>query len=90
MPVYEYECKQCDAIFDMYFPLKQWDTEPYCPDCGGKGKKVFTSNIQRDEPTWLNDDVRNSLQDPDYPRTPIETRTQYKRFLKDNGIIERS
>lgn len=89
MPLYEYECSQCGNHFDMFFPLREWDFTPACPDCGGEGKKVLTAQIQRDEPVWLDDSVRGSLQDIEAGDRPIENRTQYKRYLKDNGIIER-
>jgi hypothetical protein len=50
--------------------------------------------IQRDEPTWLNDQVRGCLQDDDDiadgMEKPIETRTEYKRYLKEHGIVERA
>ena len=87
---YEYQCQKCNAIFDMFFSLKEWDVTPNCPDCGGEGKKIITAQIQRDEPVWLNDGVRDALQDRDFPHKPIETRTDYKRYLKDTGIMERS
>jgi len=90
MPIYEYTCTECSGVFDMFYPLKDWDAVPQCPDCGGPAKKNITSKILRDEPTWLDDEVRGVLQDTDDPATrPIETRTEYKRHLKDNGIVER-
>lgn len=87
MPLYEYECTECKHNFDRFFPLSEWDNKPLCPECGKESKKVLTSNIQRDEPTWLDDTVRGVLQDPS--EKPITNRTEYKRHLKDNGIIER-
>lgn len=90
MPVYEYKCQECESIFDMFFPLKEWDVKPTCPACGGESKKQLTAQIQRDEPTWLDDGVRGAIQDTDDPTTkPIENRCDYKRHLRDNGIIER-
>ena len=90
MPLYEYKCQKCNATFDLYFPLQEWDVQPDCPTCGGQGKKVISCHIQRDEPTWLNDEVRGCIQDTDGPHKLIETRTDYKRHLKDNGIVERA
>lgn len=89
MPLYEYQCRNCGAIFEMFFPLKEWDVKPSCLQCGGPGKKIISAQIQRDEPTWLNNEVRECLQDAECEK-PIETRTEYNRYLKDNGIIERS
>lgn len=90
MPLYEYQCEECTNHFDMFFPLKEWDVIPECPDCGGNGKKVLTCQIQRDEPVWLDESVRGALQDMEAGERPIENRTQYKRYLKDNGIVERA
>jgi len=90
MPLYEYKCEKCGNPFELYFPLQEWDVIPSCPDCGGEGRKQLTANIQRDEPVWLDDQVRGALQDLDDPATrPIQNRTEYKRYLKENGIIER-
>jgi putative FmdB family regulatory protein len=89
MPLYEYECQECGNEFEMFFPLQEWDVEPLCPDCGGQGKKLITAKIQRDEPVWLDDSVRDALQDREESHRPIENRTDYNRYLKDNGIIER-
>ena len=74
----------------MYFPLKEFDTTPNCPDCGGDGVKNITCQILRDEPVWLDDGVRNAIQDMDDPATrPITNRSEYKQHLKENGIIEK-
>lgn len=88
MPLYEYQCQKCTKIFDLMVPLKEWDVKPDCPGCGGKSKKLMTlGGIQDDHPVWLDNSVRNQLQDTDGPHIPIETRTQYNKYLKDNGII---
>jgi len=90
MPLYEYLCSKCEHHFEMFFPLREWNITPSCPDCGGDGNKVLSAQIQRDEPVWLDASVRGALQDPESDRRPISNRTEYKRYLKDNGIIERS
>ena len=90
MPIYGYECSGCGNAFEMFFPLKEWNITPGCPDCGGEGRKVLTAKIQRDEPVWLDDVVRETLQDIEAGERPITNRTEYKRYLKDNRIIERS
>ena len=89
MPLYRYECPNCTIEYDQFLKLADYKTPVLCPTCGRIGKKVITAQIQRDEPTWLNDEVRGCLQDTETEK-PIETRTEYKRYLKDNGIIERS
>jgi putative FmdB family regulatory protein len=41
MPVYEYKCEQCGARFDLRRSLVE-DTEARCPDCGGRGRRVYS------------------------------------------------
>jgi len=91
MPLYKYQCLNCTTEYDQFLKLIDYKTPVPCPTCGRTGKKVLTAQIQRDEPVWLDDSVRESLQDLEDPSTiPIENRTHYKRYLKDNNIIERS
>lgn len=90
MPIYDYECKECKHRFEEFFPLEDWDSKPDCPKCGKESRKILTAQIQRDEPVWLDDSVRGALQDTDAKNEkPITNRTEYKRYLKDNGIVER-
>lgn len=88
MPLYAYQCDKCTNKFDLIFPLREWNIKPDCPDCGGPATKLITlGGIQDDHPVWLNQSVRNQLQDTDSPHVPIESRTQYNRHLKENGIV---
>lgn len=34
MPMYEYDCKDCGAYFDMLRNFNQADTDVICPTCG--------------------------------------------------------
>jgi len=88
MPLYDFQCVVCDEQFESFLKLKDCDCVQHCPDCGGEGRKIITSKILRDEPTWLNADVTAALMDREDPMyRPIETRTEYNRYLKDNGIM---
>jgi len=88
MPLYEYECKVCGQIFEKAYKLDDADKTPACPYCGPSVVKILSAKILRDEPTWLNDEVRGVLQDTEAEK-PIENRTDYNRYLKDNGIEAR-
>lgn len=90
MPLYEYQCQECSNQFDMYFPLREFDVTPECPDCGGDGKKIITvGGIEEDSPAWLNDPVlQENLQGEG--QKPIETRTELKRYMKDNNLHQGS
>lgn len=86
MPLYEYTCQQCEEVFDMYFPLQEWDGTPKCPACGGYGKKNITvGGIKEDSPAWLDDPIlQENLQGAG--QKPIKTRTELKRYMKDNNL----
>lgn len=90
MPLYDYECPECGNEFDLFVPLASYKLKPYCPKCGSESKKILThghGGIQDDHPVWLDQSIRNQLQDTDSPHIPIETREQYNKHLKDNGIV---
>jgi len=88
MPLYQYTCDKCDKDFDEFLSLKEYKKEMSCPECNGVARKVFTlGGIQDDHPLWLDQSVRDQLQDTDSPHIPIETRTQYNQYLKDTGFI---
>ena len=86
--IYDYKCNCCQKKFEVILPLAEYKQAQNCPECGSIAQKQMTlGGIQDDSPVWLNQSVRNQLQDTDVPHIPIETRTQYERHLKDNGII---
>lgn len=89
MPLFDYECTRCSHRFEAAFPLAQYDTRPECPACAGPTQKLMTlGGIQGDQPIWLDNSVRNQLQDTEDPtERPITTRAEYKKYLKDNGIV---
>lgn len=88
MPTYSYLCNECQNKFDKLLPLSEYKTPQNCPECNGETKKQMTlGGIQDDHPVWLDQSIRNQLQDTDSPHIPIETRTQYRKYLKDNDIV---
>ena len=89
MPLYDYECLECGAEFEMYFPMREWKMTPLCPTCNGKAKKVLKpghGGIQTDTPAWIDETVRAQLQDPDDGEKPIETRAELNRVLRENHL----
>jgi putative FmdB family regulatory protein len=89
MPLYSYECQRCNHEFEAAYPLSEYDTRPDCPECAGPTTKLMTlGGIQDDHPVWLDNSIRNQIQDTDDPsERPITTRTEYNQYLKDNGIV---
>ena len=43
MPVYEYECKTCQKIFEVQQKMSDGPLET-CPDCGAEVKKIMSMN----------------------------------------------
>jgi putative FmdB family regulatory protein len=89
MPLYDYECLDCGAEFELLFPMKKWKVAPLCPNCNGKSKKILKpghGGIQTDTPVWIDNSVRAQLQDSDIPEKPIETRAELKRVLEKNSL----
>lgn len=91
MPLYEYECENCGRIFDLHLKISDLSNDVVCEECDGDAKRIITlghGGIQDDHPVWLDHSIRCQLQDTDDPtERPIETRTQYNSYLKDNGIV---
>jgi len=96
MPLYDFECATCGKQVEQFLFLAELDAWPKgnkC-QCGGTFKRVLTpghGGVQSDTPLWLNSQVREALQDSDRVRArlekPIETRGEWKRHLKDKGMV---
>jgi putative FmdB family regulatory protein len=86
MPLYDFHCDHCDVRFEKALPLKDWDAVQLCPHCGEETLKLITlGGIQDEHPVWLDNSIRSQIQDPS--ERPIQTRTEYNRYLKENGIV---
>jgi putative FmdB family regulatory protein len=91
MPLYDYQCKECDAEFELFTTLNRWNDTIPCAECGGVCERILTlghGGIALDTPSWLDDSVRAMVQDLDDPSVkPIETRQELNRYLKQNGFV---
>ena len=85
--LYEFECKTCNNLQEEIFKVDGCPDEVVCSKCGGKAIKIIScSRIQCDsinDVPWLPSALM-TLQ-PDGER-PIETRGEYKQYLKDKGL----
>lgn len=91
MPLYVYKCKKCDKQHEIFLKLENYREEQFCPVCGQKLEKIPTiGGIEPDQPSWLDHNVIGALQNTDRIakklEKPIETRGEWKRYLKENGI----
>ena len=90
MPIYTYQCSECGEIQEKIFPISDFPDTVRCSQCGELARKIITPPaIQCDsgiDVPWLKSACENLL--PDGHR-PIETRGEYKRYLKEHHIVER-
>jgi hypothetical protein len=47
----------------------------------------FQGGLETETAAWIDDNLRGALQGDG--ERPIETRSQYKTYLKEKGIVER-
>ena len=92
MPLYEFECQQCQTRFEIFERISNCPQVLSCPDCGYLAKKIISTKgtVFGDTPGWLNDPmVQGALTDTDSRKfRPIESRSDLKRYMKQNGICE--
>jgi len=93
MPLYSYVCKKCHVNFDKAMTLKEYEKKRkmVCPNCKSRAtKRTYLSDrhgLQCDDAvniTWFNSALK--VLQPDYEK-PLQTRGEYKRYLKDRGLI---
>lgn len=87
MALYSYECQECGKGMDKAFPMEDCPREVECTYCRSKAKKVITlgsGGIQPDVPVWLASASEILVR---HGEAPIESRCEYKRYLKDNGLV---
>jgi putative FmdB family regulatory protein len=42
MPIYEYECPECQEKFEQFKPIYASDQDEHCPKCGSDSKRVIS------------------------------------------------
>ncbi len=76
MPIYEYQCTECEKIFEEFSKINNHDEiYPICPDCGAATKRVFRSPNAVNTAPWkemqelMRKDARGEIDIPekDYP-----------------------
>lgn len=88
MCLYTYECDKCGTVIDKVFPMDDCPREILCTCCRGQAKKILSTGhggIQTDgDVKWL-ESACQVLQR--HGEKPLETRTEYRNYLRDNGLI---
>ena len=43
MPTYDYKCKECGTVFEVFRRFSDYDKETKCPNCGSdRAKRIFS------------------------------------------------
>lgn len=86
MPTYEFACSVCGQINEHVCRMDERPDFIQCHcGCGVAHHVLSLSSIKLDKPVWLDDSVRNAIQDESEP--PIETRGQLEKACRDKGIV---
>ena len=85
MPLYDYCCHKCGHTSERFYKIADFPSSVKC-ECGGVADKVCNCNVVRDEPSWLPSACDVLL---DSHSKPIVTRTDFKRYLKANNIVQK-
>lgn len=90
MPLYDYQCQECQHQQEEFFKLSDLPETVKCEKCNGEAKKIITfghGGLQCDginDVPWLESALK-TLQ-PDGEK-PLQTRSEYKQYLKDKKLI---
>jgi len=87
-PVYDYECTHCGAKQEAFFKIMDKPDDIPCV-CGKEARKVLSAGmVLGDEmPAWMrHKEVLGCLQNS--AERPIQSRSEYNRYLKTRGIAE--
>lgn len=76
MPNYDYRCKKCGKIFNVFHKMSE-NPKINCPECGGLAEKIMSYNsniIFKGEGFYVND----------YKKSKNSTKSTNKRVHNDN------
>ncbi len=88
MPTYDYECAGCGKSQERFFKIADMPRAVDC-ECGQQARKVLSAGmVLGDEmPAWMrHKEVLGCLQNS--AERPIQSRSEYNRYLKTRGIAE--
>ena len=85
MPLYEHFCNNCNHITEEFCKIDDRKQFIVCENCQGSAERIISAQIQRVEPTWL-DEAKRQLQ-PD-SRDAIRDRNDLKKHMQKEGIAQ--
>ena len=85
MPLYDAECRNCGPIYDIWARINE--TEPDCPKCGGKMKRLISpTHIQCDIDPYFDENLADAKTSPNGQW--VKSRQHKKQLLKDQDLAE--
>jgi len=85
MPIYDHLCSVCGHTEEVICKVEARLPYITCSACGAPAARVVAAQIQRVEPTWL-EDAKRQLQ-PD-SRHKIYDRNSFHRHMRQEGISQ--
>ena len=86
-PIYEYECtnENCGTIDELIEINYNSSKFKKCSECGGRSKRIISAGaIHTDTPTWIDNDLRGSIQGDD--ERPIVNRKDLAEVVAKKKI----
>ena len=91
MPMYDFECP-AGHVFEELHNIARRPDIVICPHCDQDAKRIITiqrEGVQVDYPEWITDGSQTAaLITPARGQRPIESRSDLKRFLRENPNIK--
>lgn len=89
MPTYEFACDLCGNVTDAFYSIADKPEKIACPHCPGIARFIISKPMvqvdsAQDIP-WL-DDFRKKRKEARFGGRQIETRQEYKQYLKENDL----
>lgn len=84
MPLYEYECPNGHKAEEVR-TVAERNNNLICRECGEQTRRIISSNIRREEPTWLPSALQNLAADAKHVCTD---RSSFNRYLKEQGLSQ--
>ena len=90
MPTYEYQCKACGSVQEETCRMHDKPDTVTCNGCGGEAGKILSASmvLGDDMPAWMRHPETLGCLQPAGEK-PIETRSEYNRYLKNKGIASK-
>ena len=78
MPLYEYQCPNCNRRFSKVKPMVFYATKEKCPYCGITAKKLVSV------PRVISDDLGTTFMDPTFGN--VHSKRELRRLEKEAGL----